>query len=280
MTLEIRILGSGDAIGTPKVGCTCPQCREAYRTGRERLRTSLLVTTSGHTILVESGPDLRRQLLAAGSPRIDAVIWSHGHYDHFMGFGEFYRVQRAPPVYAPPPVLEYCAGIFGFIPFSGHPVPPLTPFDLFGTTFTFCEVNHPKTYTCGLVIERGGVKVVYSSDTRADIPPQSRSLFSSADLLLVDAIVPAGFHINKHMNSVEADRFARETGAKEWRFVHQSHYIPWDMLHSGRDGELFSFAGDGRLQVSLPADREEAGPADLPLEPTGKGNGYHGSHTL
>jgi len=68
MTLGVRLLGTGDAIGTPKVGCTCPQCAESHRTGRERLRTSFLVTTAGHTVLVESGPDLRAQLLAAGSP--------------------------------------------------------------------------------------------------------------------------------------------------------------------------------------------------------------------
>ena len=91
--MEVRLLGTGDAIGTPKVGCSCPQCLDSLASGRERLRTSLLVTVGGCRILVDSGPDLRRQLLSAGSPLIDALVWTHGHYDHFMGFGEFYRVQ-------------------------------------------------------------------------------------------------------------------------------------------------------------------------------------------
>ena len=91
--MEIRILGSGDAAGTPHVGCTCKNCTYAHNTGIERLRTSLLITHQDHNLIIDTTPDMRRQLLQAGSPRIDAVIWTHGHYDHFMGFGDFYRVQ-------------------------------------------------------------------------------------------------------------------------------------------------------------------------------------------
>src|SRR5512136_3458995 len=103
--MKITLLGTGDAIGTPKVGCTCPQCIQADKTGSMRLRTSLLVENNGRHLLVDSSPDLRQQLLRHGSPHIDAVIWTHGHYDHFMGFGEFYRVQTMPEVYAAPNVL-------------------------------------------------------------------------------------------------------------------------------------------------------------------------------
>ena len=100
--MKITLLGTGDAIGTPKVGCNCPQCSHASKTGAMRLRTSLLVENEGKHILIDSSPDLRQQLLLHGSPHIDAVIWTHGHYDHFIGFGEFYRVQKIPPVFAAP----------------------------------------------------------------------------------------------------------------------------------------------------------------------------------
>jgi phosphoribosyl 1,2-cyclic phosphate phosphodiesterase len=237
--MEVRLLGTGDAIGTPKIGCGCPQCREARATGRERLRTSLLVTIGGRHLLVDTGPDLRRQLLDAGSPRIDAVAWTHGHYDHFMGFGEFYRVQEPPPVHAAPEVLAYCAPIFSFLPFRQHAHRPLERFDLFGATVTLVPANHPPSPTYGLRIEADGAVLAYTADTRADLPASSLDLLSGADLLLVDAIAPAGYRINKHMTYDEALAFASRLEPREFRCVHLAHLLPWDLPHLGRDGETF-----------------------------------------
>jgi phosphoribosyl 1,2-cyclic phosphate phosphodiesterase len=112
--MKVRILGSGDAVGTPHVGCTCNNCTYARETGIERLRTSLLITNENHHLIIDTTPDLRRQLLLAGSPRIDAVIWTHGHYDHFMGLG-FLPVQKVPPVYGAPQVLASCSPVFHFL---------------------------------------------------------------------------------------------------------------------------------------------------------------------
>lgn len=237
--MKIRLLGTGDAIGTPKIGCTCEQCARAYDTGQVRLRTSILIETRNRTILIDSSPDLRQQLLACGSPHIDAVLWTHGHYDHFMGFGEFYRVQPMPPVYAPPPVMAYCGGIFSFLPFRRHEQEPFKSFHIFGLDFTFLEVNHPPAYTCGLVIEDGNCRVGYTSDTRCDIPEKSRDRLRNVDLLLVDALVPAGYHVPKHMNYPEACHLAAELGAGDFRCVHISHIMPWSLPHLGMDGEYF-----------------------------------------
>ena len=116
--MKITLLGTGDAIGTPKVGCDCPQCTRAKATGTTRLRTSLLIENKGRHLLIDSSPDLRAPAPQAGSPHIDAVIWTHGHYDHFIGFGEFYRIQPIPPVFAAPQVLNYCSETFRFLSFE------------------------------------------------------------------------------------------------------------------------------------------------------------------
>ena len=110
--MKVTALGTGDVVGTPKIGCDCPVCGEAKEMGKQRLRTSLLIEHKGQHILIDTGSDMRAQLLAADSPRIDAVIWTHGHYDHFMGFGDSYRVQREPiSVYGAPEVLyDHTAG--------------------------------------------------------------------------------------------------------------------------------------------------------------------------
>ena len=239
--MRITLLGSGDAVGTPKVGCRCPVCTEAARSGRQRLRTSLLVQHGGKTILVDSGPDMRRQLLAADGPVIDAVLWTHGHYDHYTGYGDFYRVQDPPPVYADPRTLNYAGEYFTFLSFARHPVEPYRPFDLFGITLTLIEVNHPPAYACGLVLEHEGNRLGYTSDTLASIPARSRKLLKGVDLLFVDGIAPPEIRLHKHMNYAEACRFAEEIGAKDFRCVCLSHLIPWEMPHQGRDMETFEF---------------------------------------
>jgi phosphoribosyl 1,2-cyclic phosphate phosphodiesterase len=240
--MRLTLLGTGDAIGTPKVNCTCTQCSDAIATGAARLRTSLLIENAGKHILIDSSPDLRQQLLRYGSPHIDAVIWTHGHYDHFIGFGEFYRVQSIPPVYAAPPVLNYCAETFRFLSFEKYPVDPYTPFDLFGITITPFMVEHPPAYTCGLLFETGTSRVAYTSDTNRNIPKESLDLLSDLDLLLMDAIVPPGITIQKHMNYHDACSLAQRLRPKDFRCVHISHLMPCKLPHLGRDGETFEFA--------------------------------------
>jgi len=239
--MKITLLGTGDAIGTPMVGCDCPQCSSAGSTGRMRLRTSLLLENNGHHILIDSSPDLRQQLLLNGSPRIDAVIWTHGHYDHFIGFGEFYRIQKIPPVFAAPPVLSYCSEVFRFLSFDKCAVEPYEPFTLFGITLTPFLVKHPPAYTCGLLIETGCSRIGYTSDTNINIPAESLDLLSGLDLLLLDALVPSRFSISKHMNYLDACTLAGNLGPKDFRCVHMSHHMPWDLPHTGKDGETFVF---------------------------------------
>ena len=240
--MRITLLGTGDAIGSPKVGCHCPQCTYANATGAMRLRTSLLIENEGFHLLVDSSPDLRQQLLRYGSPHIDAVIWTHGHYDHFMGFGDFYRVQHIPPVFATLPVMNYCAEIFRFLTFDRRIIQPYEPFSFSGITITPFMVKHPPAYTCGLLFETGKSRVGFTSDTNIDIPQRSLDLLGNLDLLLLDALVPSSVTIHKHMNYLDACMLADRLKPKDFRCVHQSHLLPWDLPHLGMDGDIFEFA--------------------------------------
>lgn len=239
--MKITLLGTGDAIGTPKIGCSCSQCIHAHEKGVQRLRTSLLIECDGQHILIDTGPDLRQQLLQAGSPRIDAVLWTHGHYDHFMGFGEFYRVQGIPDVYAPEEVIEYCGEVFRFLDFSRHPIREYTKFDLNGITLSFLPVIHPPVRTCGILLEYDGIRVGYTSDAIANLPEKTKKFLEGVDLLFVDALLPPDRHVSKHMNYQEACDLAALLGAGDFRCVHLSHLMPWDLPHLGSDGETFTF---------------------------------------
>jgi phosphoribosyl 1,2-cyclic phosphate phosphodiesterase len=240
--MRLTLLGTGDAIGTPKVNCDCAQCSHAKTTGATRLRTSLLIENEGKHILIDSSPDLRQQLLRSGSPHIDAVVWTHGHYDHFIGFGEFYRIQHIPPVYAAPPVLSYCSEVFRFLSFDKCAVDPYSSFELFGVTITPFMVKHPPAFTCGMLFETENSRIGFTSDTNSDIPQRSLDLLTDLDLLLMDAIVPSSIRIQKHMNYFDACTLAQHLEPEEYRCVHLSHLMPWDLPHLGRDGEMFEFA--------------------------------------
>jgi phosphoribosyl 1,2-cyclic phosphate phosphodiesterase len=239
--MKITLLGTGDAIGTPKVGCNCPQCTHAKKTGSMRLRTSLLVENDGRHILIDSSPDLRQQLLLADSPHIDAVIWTHGHYDHFIGFGEFYRIQKIPPVFAAPPVLNYCSDVFRFLTFEKGEIQPYEPFEIFGIRITLFMVKHPPAFTCGIVFENAGSRIGFTSDTNIDIPQQSLDLLANLDLLLLDSLVPSDIRIHKHMNYLDACSLANKLDPEEYQCVHLSHLIPWELPHLGKDGDVFEF---------------------------------------
>ena len=91
--MKITLLGTGDATGTPVIGCSCPTCLDAHQGGKSRrTRCSILVESDEGAVLIDTGPDLRYQMLKNGIGRIDGVIWTHGHYDHFAGCSEFHRV--------------------------------------------------------------------------------------------------------------------------------------------------------------------------------------------
>jgi phosphoribosyl 1,2-cyclic phosphate phosphodiesterase len=92
-----------------------------------------------------------------------------------------------------------------------------------------------------MLFETGESRVGYTSDTNIDIPQESLDLLEDLDLLLLDALAPSSVTIHKHMNYLDACTLADRLGPKDYRCVHQSHMLPWDLPHLGTDGEVFEF---------------------------------------
>lgn len=85
--MQVRLLGTGTSQGVPIIGCKCPVCTSSDPRD-VRYRTSALVQAEGLNILIDTGPDLRMQLLRAGVTRLDAVLFTHEHRDHTAGLDD------------------------------------------------------------------------------------------------------------------------------------------------------------------------------------------------
>lgn len=102
--MRLTFLGTGTSFGVPQVGCTCGVCRSADPRDR-RSRTAALIETAGATLLVDTPPELRLQLLAARPAAIHAVLYTHEHADHTAGIDDLRifsaRSGRPIPVHGP-----------------------------------------------------------------------------------------------------------------------------------------------------------------------------------
>ncbi|MCP4669134.1 MAG: MBL fold metallo-hydrolase [Deltaproteobacteria bacterium] len=94
--MDIVFLGTGGAWSVPEINCDCFICREMRSKGEKRERTSLLL--SGETtLLIDCGPDAGSQLRRHDVTRIDGVLISHEHGDHFIGLDELFAYKRNVP---------------------------------------------------------------------------------------------------------------------------------------------------------------------------------------
>lgn len=85
--MKITFLGTGTSQGVPVILCSCAVCRSADPRDR-RLRSSVRIETDGKTLLIDTGPDFREQMLRSQTARIDAILYTHEHKDHIAGLDD------------------------------------------------------------------------------------------------------------------------------------------------------------------------------------------------
>jgi phosphoribosyl 1,2-cyclic phosphate phosphodiesterase len=101
--LKITFLGTGTSSGVPMIGCECEVCTSTDKKDN-RLRSSILVQSAKTTLIVDTGPDFRYQMLRQNIKKLDAVIFTHPHKDHLAGLDDIrafnYLTRRPIDVYA------------------------------------------------------------------------------------------------------------------------------------------------------------------------------------
>lgn len=195
--MKVRILGCGTSSGVPRIGNDWGKCNPAEPRNR-RTRVSILISHDGTNILVDTGPDIREQLLAGDIHTIDAVIWTHDHADHCHGIDDlrqFYHVyQRPVEGFAREPTLvklrhrfDYVfEGQDGYPPIaSGHLLPD--ELELGGIRIRAVDQPHGSITSAGLRFEADGKSIGYSTDF-SHLTDDMAKLYEDMDLWIVDAL--------------------------------------------------------------------------------------------
>lgn len=159
--MKVTLLGTGTSQGVPVIGCSCEVCRSVdYRDNR--LRVSAHLQVGGKSIIIDSGPDFRQQVLRERIRTLDALVFTHEHKDHTAGLDDIraynFSQHKDMPLYGEERVLEQLKREFAYI-FSGVQYPgiprvelrPITeePFEVEGVRFIPIRVKHYKLPVLG-----------------------------------------------------------------------------------------------------------------------------------
>lgn len=244
--MRLTFLGTGTSFGIPQIGCDCRACTSTDPRDR-RNRTGVVVESGGSTLLVDTPPELRLAMVAAGIPRVDAVLFTHDHADHTHGIDDLralsghHRGRGQVPIYGPADALERMRAKFDYVfspwvrPIPGSSRPDLAvvaleagvPVEIAGIPVLPLRFSHGPTDVFGY---RFG-PVAYVTDAKA-VPPAEREALAGLEVLVLNAL----FHRPHptHLSIPEAVETALAIGARRTFLTHITH----ETLHAELEAEL------------------------------------------
>lgn len=243
--MKLTFLGTGTSFGVPQVGCHCAVCSSNDPRDKRTRVGALIETERGTRLLVDTPPELRMQLIAAGIDRVDAILFTHDHADHTHGLDDVrsITVRRDEPItiYGPEDSLARLASRFSYIfdpsvralPGTSKPegvARALTP----GEMVTIGDVDvmpvalpHGPATVFGYRV--GGLG--YITDAKS-IPDAAVDAFRGVQVLVINALFRTGHPT--HLSIPEAIDAARAIGAERTYLTHLTH----DNLHADLEAEL------------------------------------------
>ena len=186
----------------------------------KRLRASVHIEVDGLSIVIDTGPDFRQQMLREGINRLDAVLFTHSHRDHLAGLDDVraynYLQDSDMPLYATPDVLQQIQTEFyyAFSPqrYPGIPQLQLNAIDhksfrIGSTIITPLPVMHLKLPVLGFRIGNFS----YITDANL-IPAQTYELLKGSEILVLNALQK-----EKHISHFTLNEALEEIGRASCR---------------------------------------------------------------
>lgn len=234
-SLKITFLGTGTSQGVPVIGCDCDVCLSDDPRDK-RLRASVYLVTPEAQWVIDTGPDFRMQCLRANIRHLDAVVYTHSHTDHVMGFDDLRRfcmIKNGPiPVYASRETLATLSQVFEFAfngknRFPGYVLPDPRPvvgtFRLGGLDVTPLPLPHGRTTSTGYLHEKDGKKLfAYLTDCNI-VPDAVIERVRGVEHLVIDALRDDPHPT--HLTISEAIEAADRIGPKQTWLTHLCDHV-------------------------------------------------------
>lgn len=253
--MTITFLGTGTSQGIPVIGCSCPVCRSLdFRD--KRLRASVHIAVDDQSLVIDTGPDFRQQMLRENITSLDAILYTHEHKDHTAGLDDIrpfnFRQRKDMPVYGRQQVIDQLkieySYAFGESKYPGVPqiltnIISNEPFQVNGTNIEPVEVFHHKLPVFGFRIRN----FTYITDA-SFISPEEKEKIKNSDILVLNALQKEE-HIS-HFTLDEALAIIEELHPRKAYLTHISHKLG---LHETITNELpegVELAYDG-LKITL-----------------------------
>lgn len=254
-SIKIQLLGTGTSSGIPMIGCDCQVCK-SLNPKDNRLRSSILVQSATTTLVVDTTPDFRYQMLRTNTKHLDAVVYTHPHKDHMAGLDDIrafnFFSQKPMDIYANSLTEEAVRHDF-YYAFSKTKYPGVpelnlisineTPFFIGDIAVQPILVYHHKMPVYGY---RFG-DFTYITDANR-IEPQQLEKIRGSKVLVLNALRKEA-HIS-HFTLQDAVNLAMELAIPEVYFTHISHQLGLNDLINQELPPHIKLAYDGQV-ISL-----------------------------
>lgn len=231
--MRLVILGSGTSFGVPVLGCDCRVCTSSDPRDRRTRVAAVIEGDDGRRLLVDTPPETRLQLLAAGLTGADAVLYTHDHADHVHGIDDLRAVSGRRgqlPVYGSADTLARIAERFPYIfderiqPPPGTSKPELVPrvlepfveATIAGLSVVPVPVPHGDLVVFGYRVG----PVAYVTDAKS-VPPEVIERLRGVRVLVLNALFDRPHPT--HLSVPEAVAVAQAVGAEQTFLTHLTH---------------------------------------------------------